>query len=343
MPAAWSYGPVMVTSHHEASHRIFQERPELLTPVFGLLGVRLPEQAAIDVLTPDLTEIRPLERRVDTVLRLSGRDGEESLLIAIEAQQRRDKDKPVSWAYYLAYLQAKYNSPALLLVVCQDKSTADWAAGPFHLGAPGWCSLAVHPLVLGPGNVPVIMDAAEASANLALAAFSAMTHGRSPEAAAILKTLAAALADVDSEAATYYAEMLEIGLGETPAREAWRNLMTVRSYFPGRGTLVEEMLLKGEAQGMAEGLKKGREEGLEEGLERGLERGIEQGIEKGRAEALRQERARKVVSVLQHRGFHVSVDVHQRVFTCADPVLLDLWFERALSVESAEEIFAEDD
>jgi hypothetical protein len=27
----------MVTSTHEASHRIFQDRPELLTPVFDLL------------------------------------------------------------------------------------------------------------------------------------------------------------------------------------------------------------------------------------------------------------------------------------------------------------------
>ncbi|WP_423595779.1 hypothetical protein [Streptomyces sp. G5(2025)] len=34
---------LMVTSRHEASHRIFQERPEILGPVFGLLGVR-PER-----------------------------------------------------------------------------------------------------------------------------------------------------------------------------------------------------------------------------------------------------------------------------------------------------------
>ncbi|MGP4046710.1 hypothetical protein [Streptomyces sp. 2A115] len=29
----------MVTSAHEGMHRIFQERPEILAPVFGLLGV----------------------------------------------------------------------------------------------------------------------------------------------------------------------------------------------------------------------------------------------------------------------------------------------------------------
>ncbi|MEY9993590.1 hypothetical protein ABIE67_005622 [Streptomyces sp. V4I8] len=29
----------MVTSAHEGMHRIFQERPEILAPVFGVLGV----------------------------------------------------------------------------------------------------------------------------------------------------------------------------------------------------------------------------------------------------------------------------------------------------------------
>jgi hypothetical protein len=61
----------MVTSTHEASHRIFQERPDILAPVFRILGVPLAEKAAVEVLTPDATEIRPLERRVDSVLRES--------------------------------------------------------------------------------------------------------------------------------------------------------------------------------------------------------------------------------------------------------------------------------
>jgi hypothetical protein len=53
----------MVTTTHEVSHRLFQEKPELLTPVFRILGVPLPEKASIDVLTPDTTEIKVLERR----------------------------------------------------------------------------------------------------------------------------------------------------------------------------------------------------------------------------------------------------------------------------------------
>ncbi|MFE0513431.1 hypothetical protein [Streptomyces sp. NPDC058964] len=65
----------MVTSAHEGMHRIFQERPQILTPVFGLPGVPLSAKATVDAGTTDVTETRPLERRVDTVLRVEPSDG----------------------------------------------------------------------------------------------------------------------------------------------------------------------------------------------------------------------------------------------------------------------------
>ncbi|WP_329618541.1 hypothetical protein [Streptomyces sp. S465] len=101
----------MVSSRHEAAHRIFQERPELLAPVFRILDVPLPEEAAVEVLTPDATEIRPLERRVDSVLRVDPPAGG-GFLLAIEAQGRRDPGKAVSWAYYLSFLAAKHERSA---------------------------------------------------------------------------------------------------------------------------------------------------------------------------------------------------------------------------------------
>ncbi|MFF1380666.1 hypothetical protein [Streptomyces sp. NPDC058308] len=93
----------MVTSQHEASHRIFQERPELLEPVFRILGVALPERPTVEVITTDVTETRPIERRIDTLLRVSEPNGRAFLLV-IEAQQRRDPEKALSWGYYLSYL-----------------------------------------------------------------------------------------------------------------------------------------------------------------------------------------------------------------------------------------------
>ncbi|MFF4738717.1 hypothetical protein ACFY2W_22965 [Streptomyces sp. NPDC001262] len=292
----------MVTSHHEAAHRIFQDRPELLVPVFRILDVPLPAKASVDVLSADVTEMRPLERRVDSVLRVKPSDGGDGFLLAIEAQGRRDRDKAVSWAYYLSHLKAKYNCPALLLVICPDKATADWAAGPFRLGPEGWTALSVHPLVLGPGNVPVITDPEEAARDLPLATFSAMTHGRDGGAPDILEALALALGTADPESAEYYSELLEIGLGDTRARETWRKLM-VSSYFPGRGTLFEEKFLEGKAEGKAEGT------------------------------------AEVVLRVLQNRGIPASNDIRDRVMDCRDLDELGRWLDRAFHVTSAEELF----
>ncbi|GAA3375624.1 hypothetical protein GCM10020367_44130 [Streptomyces sannanensis] len=298
----------MVTSPHEASHRIFQDRPELLAPVFRILGVPLPVPAAVEVLTPDATEIRPLERRVDSVLRVrSATGGAGGFLLAIEAQGRRDLAKPTSWAYYLAHLGAKYDCPVLLLVTCQDQATARWAAGPFNLGPDGWrTALAVHPLVLGPENVPVIKDAERASRDVALAAFSAITHGKDPDVAVILEALASALGSADSESAEYFTELLEIGLGDGPARTIWRSLMSVGTFFPGRGTIVEESYLKGVAEGRAE------------------------------------ERSLMVLRVLEKRQISTSASARERITGCTDPEVLDRWLDRAFSVTEAEDVFDEE-
>ncbi|MFI8826898.1 hypothetical protein [Streptomyces sp. NPDC053431] len=312
----------MVTSTHETSHRIFQDRPDLLPPVFQILGVPLPVKATVEVLTPDTTEIRPLERRVDTVLRVEPPEGD-GFLLAVEAQGRRDRDKASSWTYYLGYLRAKYGLPALLLVVCQDRSTARWASGPFRSGYGPWTALSLHPLVLGPDNVPVITDPAEAARNLAMTAFSAMTHGTHQEAPAILEALAKALGTADPASFKYYSEMLEIGLGETPARDTWRKLMAVGTYFPGRGTLVEETYLEGKADGKAEGLAEGKAEGLAEGKAEGLAEGT----------------AMSILRVLAARGIEVSEDDGRRISECLDTEMLGRWLERAITVARVEELF----
>ncbi|MEU8616514.1 hypothetical protein [Streptomyces sp. NPDC048623] len=300
----------MVSSPHEASHRIFQDRPELLSPVFRLLGVPLPAAAKVEVLTPDTTEIRPLERRVDSVLRVEPPDGD-GFLLAIEAQGRRDPDKASSWTYYLGYLGAKHGLPVLLLVVCQDPATARWAAGPFRSGYRDWTAISVHPLVLGPDNVPIITDPAVAVQNLAMTAFSALTHGRSPEAPAILDALATALGSADRDSISYYSEFMEIGLGDTLARDIWRKLMATVSYFPGRGTLVEETYLKGKADGEAEGKAEGKAEALSEA----------------------------VLRVLAARGVEVPEEAAGRITECTDLGTLDLWLDRAATATRVEELF----
>ncbi|WP_237519348.1 hypothetical protein [Streptomyces sp. HUCO-GS316] len=99
---------------------------------------------------------------MDTLLRIDTADSG-SYLLAVEAQSRRVADKLNSWTYYLAHLYAKYELPPILLVLCQDKSTASWAAAPIRIGLPTHTSIAVFPLVLGPDNLPAITDPEEAA------------------------------------------------------------------------------------------------------------------------------------------------------------------------------------
>ncbi|MFJ4965809.1 hypothetical protein ACIP6P_25760 [Streptomyces sp. NPDC088729] len=289
----------MVSSPHEAHHRIFQENPGLFTSAFRALGIPFPDPVAVSLMDTDLTEIRPLERHVDTLLRVDIAGGD-CFLLAIEAQGKKDLDKKSSWAYYLAHLYAKFRYPPVLLVVCRDKGTAEWAAEPIRIGLEKHPSLAVYPLVLGPHNVPAVTDAARAAEDIPMAVFSAITHGNDHDIAAILEALAVALKTTDADAAAVFAEFTEAGLGATPAREIWRNLMgTGLSHF--RGIVAETF----------------RDEGRVEG------------------------RVEDILRILAVRGVAVPESARQRISACADLQVLDVWFERAVTAETADALFDE--
>lgn len=220
----------MVSSPHEAMHRVFQDHPGLFSRVGPALGVDFPAYTSFDVMPTDLTELQPVERRVDTLLRFdTERDG--SFLLAVEAQGRKDPAKLASWAYYLGYLNSKHEVPPVLLVVCQDRATARWASQPIRIGPAAWTSFAVFPLVAGPHNLPVITDPAEAAEDLALAVLAAVTHAKEPDVGAILKALSAALRDVPEDVADPLTELTAQGLGKLPAADLWRNLMAVDLSF----------------------------------------------------------------------------------------------------------------
>lgn len=240
----------MVSSSHEAMHRIFQEHPGLFSRVSEVLGISIGSLASATVMSTDLTENRPLERRVDTLLRIDLEDDDQSYLLAIEAQGKKDPDKPVSWMYYLAHLQAKYKLSPMLLVVCQDRGTAEWAAQPFTVGHPQAPALTLRPLVAGPHNMPVIKDVAEARKDLALATLAVITHAGDPDIGTMLKTLSTALRDVPETIADPIVELTAQGLGNRPAAQQWRNLVAVDLSFY-KSALSEEIRDEGRTEGIA--------------------------------------------------------------------------------------------
>ncbi|MGY5055343.1 hypothetical protein ACWDFR_14840 [Streptomyces sp. 900105755] len=293
----------MVGSSHEALHRIFQKDPGLLTHALQrVLGVPFPETREFAAMNVDLTEIEPVERRVDTLLRAETDEG--TYLLVVESQGEVDGRKRGSWPYYLSYLYEKYRCEPVLIVITQNSATARWAAQPIRLGLRGWESLTVRPLVLGPDNVPVIADEREAVRDVPLAVLSAMTHGRGRQAPAILESLAAALRTIDRDSAAVFVQFVDSCLVDPQAKQMWRDLMTAMQYF-WRHPLAEQV----------------REEGREEGRV--------------------QERAEMVLRVLEWRGIAVSDSVRERVGACTDLHQLEIWAQRAVHVTDAAELFVE--
>ncbi|MBP2050700.1 hypothetical protein J2Z21_003639 [Streptomyces griseochromogenes] len=186
---------------------------------------------------------------------------------------------------------------------------------PLRIGFPGWYSLTVRPLVLGPDNVPVIADERQAERDIPLAVLSAMTHGRGPGAAAILESLASALGTIDPDSAAVFVQFVDSCLTEPQAKQMWRDLMTAIQYF-WRHPLAEQV--------------------REEGREQGLEEGLEQGLEQGRVEA----KAEMVLHILQWRGIQVTDAVRERVEACTELDQLEVWAQRAVHATDSAELFA---
>lgn len=214
----------MVSSQHEAMHRLFQHDPGTFARAFRALHLPFPDPIEVIILSTDLTDPAPVERRADTVLRIETHTG--PFLLLVEAQGKEDPTRASAWAYYVSYLHAKYTLPIVLLVVCQDRSTAAWAEGPLSIGMPQWSSLMVHPLVLGPHNVAPVTDRKTAEADIPLATLSAITHAKDADVIAILEPLAAALRrSGKTPEHVIFAELTERGLGkDTAATRIWRNL-----------------------------------------------------------------------------------------------------------------------
>lgn len=281
--------------------------PGLFARLLPRAGIGFPEHTAIEPLDTDLTEIRPLERRVDSVFRVRVPGEESGFVLAVESQGKPDPDKHNSWTYYLAHMYAKYRLPPFLLVVCKDKATAAWASEPIRVGRAFHTSMVVFPLVLGPGILPVITEPDEAARDLGVAVFSALAYASDPGLTAILDALASGVADDAGKSGDVdrvdWAEIVEIGLGEGPGRDYWRHLMaTYTPNFPGSNSIVEESWLEGKAEGKAE----------------------------------------TVLRILEVRGVEIPDFVRERVTACADLDVLGTWIDRSLSVVRAEELFVEE-
>jgi hypothetical protein len=94
---------------------------------------------------------------------------------------------------------------------------------------------------------------------------------------------------------------------------------------------VDGWIAEGLTKGLAQGLAKGLEHGLEQGRAKGIEQGIEQGIAQGEAQML--------LRAMTAHGLTVTEDIRLRVTACADLAQVELWFDRAMTATTIDEVF----
>ncbi|WP_019930843.1 hypothetical protein [Nocardia sp. BMG111209] len=299
----------MVSSQHEAMHRIFQTDPGMFARATRALDLPFPDPLEVELLSVDLTTIEPIERRVDTLLRILTAAG--TFILAVEAQRSYDPDKSATWPYYVTYVHTKYELPVVLLVVTDDAATARRIRTLPPIGHPFHATLVIHPIVLGPAELPVITDAETAADDIPLAVLSAIAHADDPRIDEILTVLAKAMKQIDSGDGDNFADLTEFGLGDSPAGDLWRKIVSVEMFY--RSKTANQLW----AAARDEGRTEGHAEGLAEGV------------------------AHTLLLILDRRDIEVPDDIRARITDTHDADLLAAWVDRALTATSAADLFVD--
>lgn len=206
---------------HEALVHLVRAAPEA---ILGLLqrelGIELPAMAQPRITAAELVDLNLAEYRADAVITLGPADAPTEAFV-LEAQNDLDPRKRRTWPLYVAGLRARLGCPVTLVIVALDPEVAAWCAEPIDLGRQRGIIL---PLVLGPAQIPVIVDPDEARRAPELAVLSVAAHGREPGAEFIALAALTAVRGLDSARELLYPDFIHAMLGDV-ARAALELLM----------------------------------------------------------------------------------------------------------------------
>ncbi|MCL2586247.1 MAG: hypothetical protein FWE35_27760, partial [Streptosporangiales bacterium] len=218
-------------------------------------------------------------------------------------QTKMTKEKRRQWPRYLAALWLKYECPVDLLVICPDEAAALACA---NLISTNLEHFACPPKVLLPSRVPFLTTPEEVAAKPGLAVLSVAYHGSDPKVA---DAFVAGTVFPEEESGNNYYDW-GYSMSAPAVQQMLEDLMNTTYGVPHSPTLRKKF-----------------EEGLEEGLEEGREEG-----------ALK-ERRRALLELLEARGLKPSDEQRDQTGACEDLGTLKLWFERAVTAASADEVF----
>lgn len=186
---------------HEALVQLVRNAPEVIVRLLEPEAAQdVPLHALPRVTATEFVDLNFAEYRADALLLLGERErpGE---VIVVEAQSDVDPRKRRTWPLYVSGPHVRYGCPVTLVVVAPDRDVADWCATPIDLGRGRFV---LHPLVLGPRQIPVITDFEAARRSPELAVLSVAAHGHEPGAEHIALAALHASRDLDSDRELLY-------------------------------------------------------------------------------------------------------------------------------------------
>lgn len=281
---------------HEALVQLIRNAPEMVVELLRREGIELPLFAPARVTAAEFIDLNLAEYRADAVL-LLGEPERPGGVIVVEAQGEPDPRKRRVWPIYLAGMRVRYGCPVLLVVIAPDPAVAAWCGEPIDLGY-GRCWL--HPLVLGPAQIPVITDVEVARRTPELAVLSVAAHGHDAGAEHIALAAMAACRDLDNERDLLYPDFVLALLG-TLARVALEKIMQARNLgnYEWKSDFCRDLFNGGKAEGAGTLL----------------------------------------LRLLRRKFGAVGDEVEARVLACKDVEQLDCWAERVLDAGSVADVF----
>ena len=246
----------MPSTLHEALIALFRANLRLIELLTAPL-LPLPAEGLGELRTEEanLTEVRPVERRADlAILSANGP------AFVLEVQLAMDSAKRWTWPAYAALSRDRLRRDVILVVLTLEAGVADWARTPIRLDPLG---SQLCPLVIGPEQIPLITDLAQARAAPEQLVLSALAHGEGPAGVDIARTTAAVAPFLDEERGRFYIDLVSSALG--PVARAVLEAAMFENY-EYRSELFRRLVAQGKAEGKAEGRAEGAHIALTEAI-----------------------------------------------------------------------------
>jgi len=287
---------------HEGPLDLVRQHPEIAVDLLrGTPGITLPGRPAVSLAPTDMSAAVPVQYLADMVVLISdAATGEPVLAVIIEPQLRDSETKRYSWPVYVTTARRLARCPAAVLVVLCPDPAE--AEKCRQLIRTGHPGFDLAPIVIDSGGPP----GRDGASGPYLTAFAASMGGINMETEPGARRVLDAIASPEvSETDRLRMTAIILTLASDAARHLLEAMMTTSEY---EKTFVEKI----HDQGIAEGEARGEA--------------------KGKAEA--------VLKLLDARHLAPSTEQRQQVASCADAAQLDLWFDRAITANTAAEVFA---